>query len=212
MDGFQIIGKRDKLEQYRPPTNCDDLYEKWSKALEELNPKDQESQTAKDLLTFILGKLYSHEPLRGLPKDISEKIMSQNQRDAYCEEMGKNVNGQRKMMNMVNAAHHLADNIQAQVENLAENPRNLKFSRRQMIDVHSEDIQLYHYEEDCSSAKKDIEDPLLRDEKHQQQIKKDGQPPKNNNDSCSAFERATVVSIISIVVAAFIYIRCFKSW
>ena len=181
LGGYKIIGKRDKLEQYCPPTNCDDLYKKWSNALQDLDPKDQESKVAKELLTFLVEKLSKGEPLEELSADLSEKIMSQKQRDAYCEEMGKSETGQRKMMNIVNTAHNLADNIHAQVEKLADNPRNLKFSRRKAIDVQTEDIQYADSEEGVQTAIKDT----FVDNKN---TKKDGEPSKVN-ESKSCFSR-----------------------
>ena len=165
LDGFRVIGENKKLEQYLPPTNCGDLYEKWSEALKRVPPGDQERETAKELLGFLLEKLSQKEPLTKLPEHISEKILSTKQRDIYFQEIN-NKNGQQKMMMLVNATQQLADNLSAQVEKLAENPRNLKFSRRQKIDVHREDIPGYLFDDFGEAANQGPNDPLIEKKKN----------------------------------------------
>jgi hypothetical protein len=163
LDGFKLIGKKHKLEEYNPPTNCQDLYVKWSKALEEIDPENHESTTAKQLLEFLVKKLSKNEPLAGLPRDIKERIMSEKQRDVYCSEISKNKNGQAMMMNLVNNTQQLADNISAQVEKLAENPRNLKFSRRPIIDVQHEDFPDKLIGDDVQPAQQPLISPEKKD-------------------------------------------------
>ncbi len=125
--GFQLICEKEKDFQLSPlPELYRSEFMQHTKLMTLIDPKNLKTygqQTAYDVLSYMVDMLNQKNIAvpQPLPKHLSERIISDQDRDRYCQDAVRN--NQMGAISMVNQVHAMDEQITQQVQTLAKDPR-----------------------------------------------------------------------------------------
>ena len=136
LEGFAICAKKQKLTEKGLPEDCEDLFEKWFRALDQVD--EAKYKEPKALLSYLVTEMKEGRPIAKLPADLHEAILSSESREKFCAELAKNP---QRIMALNNGVHRIHDMLGEQAENNLNSDAQIKFKRRPVFDIHREDFE-----------------------------------------------------------------------
>ena len=139
LEGFIICSRKQQLNNKGLPENCQDLFKRWSDALQRIDSNDARLETPKKLLEYLVGKMAGGRPITNLPSVLSEAILSQETRDRYCEDMARN--NPQGVLALTNGIHKLHDIVDLQTREHLNKGKPTTFKRKPVFDINREDFE-----------------------------------------------------------------------
>ena len=149
LDALEFYHKKaDKLkvEDLGPPEDvidrllpiwqsCLNKVDKYNNGINKINIPDV--YAGKMVLQFVLDSLKNRK-LKSLPKGYSDMILDSKTRDRLCNEYAKN--GHAEILSMVNAVHHIEEQVTKQSMAMASGNKEIKFKNAPQIDIDVQDL------------------------------------------------------------------------
>jgi hypothetical protein len=147
LDGFHLLSKKDGTKVPLFPSDYKHDAEVWNNKLWLIKEKLKDNPNLElpyQILCVIIYKIYKGQPITSLPAEVSNSILSQKQRDAYCEDMVKN--GQTGVLAIVKASQNVAAESQRQMEVMDKKGHDPKANKQEVLNFQDQKDDLYGME------------------------------------------------------------------
>jgi hypothetical protein len=134
LDGYTKIAAKDQTIVPLFPVEYQKDVELWVKSIEAIeDPQQFGLQVEVEVLKFILDKISKQEPMCELPQELQERILSQKQRDEYCEEFVKS--DQSNILAMVRVAQNISDKTKEQANQAFNSKKKIKANKTLLFKI-----------------------------------------------------------------------------